>query len=283
MSVLEAPQTWIAAAAVLVVVAVVLIALAPRRRRNAVVGSAGAAGTAAAPSSSADDDAVTTPVGPMAASLDTSATGEGPDGTSRRTGDWFRSEVPEVAEGSGASDLPQRDERGPEPAGAHDEDATGETVPVADPAPTSGPVPTPAAAPAPAPAAEDVRPAPVRPTPRYVAVSDPARAGERAKDRLLAALLADPDGAVDVVTAMSEDGEASGTAAASLLRAGLTPAQVAGLCGFDEAELATLIARDLGLLARSQRDQDGRSRTEDPGRAWASAGSASVSTTPTTG
>lgn len=136
----------------------------------------------------------------------------------------------------------------------------------------------------------------LRTGPRYVplteaekvAAADPARAGERAKDRLLATLLTDPEGAVDVVAALPEDGSAPGSAAAALLRAGLTPAQTAGLCGVEEGDLADLVARDLGLLEvvrnGAQPDADsGRSRTEEPGRAWASAGSAAGSTTPTTG
>lgn len=280
MSVLEAPQTWIAAAAVLVVVAVVLIALAPRRRRNAVVGPSAAAGSPAT-ASAPGDDAITTPVGPIATPLDGGADA-GHDPASHRSAEWFRPDRDADPDRDGHPD------RAPQVAA--DDDVTGETVPAAtDPRGTDVAEDYPddrstATGTGTATVVDTVaRPHPARPSPRYVAVSDPARTGDRAKDRLLAVLLADPDGAVDVVAAMSEDGEASGTAAASLLRAGLTPRQVAVLCGVDEGALATLVARDLGLLARSLRDQDGRSRTEEPGRAWASAGSEPVSTTPTTG
>lgn len=272
MSVLEAPQTWIAAAAVLVVIAVVLIALAPRRRSGAASAAAaaptdapaapgaassdGAAPAAAAPaepaepaaatssvaSPFADDDATTGPVMPGAAREPVHGTAE----VDPRTADVD----PRTAEVA-----PRRVAR---VAGPVDEPVTAETPPMT-----------------------------VRE--RYVPVPDPARADGRAKDRLLAALLADPAAAVDVVAAMPEDGApASGSSAAALLRAGLSPAQVAQLCGVEAGDLATLVARDLGLL-EAARDGGGggaqreRSRTEEPGRAWASAGSAAGSTTPTTG
>lgn len=118
--------------------------------------------------------------------------------------------------------------------------------------------------------------------------------GHDARDKLLAVLLPDPSQAVRAVAEL-EDSRTQldlltdavghhrhllGLAANRLLRAGLTPSQVAALAGMGEDELADLVAATLGLLD----DQPtGSSRTADPGRAWASAGSAAGSTTPTTG
>lgn len=260
MSVLEAPQTWIAAAAVLVVVAVVLIALAPRRR-----GAAGHdAGDAAASTPSASSGAASS--GALSSvSSETGASDRGPDATDPTDVSGFDDD---------AVTAPVPPARGE----ATDDAVTAETPPQAAPVAVAAP-----ATPAGGLPAADAR--------RYVPVTDPARTGERAKDRLLAVLLTDPSAAVDVVAALPEgDGaaSASGASAAALLRTGLSPAQVAGLCGVDERDLADLVARDLGLLeVVTGRDaasaQPGRSHTEEPGRAWASAGSSSSSTTPTTG
>ena len=106
--------------------------------------------------------------------------------------------------------------------------------------------------------------------------------GETAKDRLLAVLLRDPEAALTALAgAEGRDTASAGQAAASLLRAGLTPPQVARLVGVSEGDLASHVARGLGLLARPQ--GTGESRTDDPGRSWANAGSTAGSTTPTTG
>jgi hypothetical protein len=105
---------------------------------------------------------------------------------------------------------------------------------------------------------------------------------ESAKDRLLAVLLHDPRGAVDALTSADRD---AGPSAAALLRAGLTPAQVARLVGVEEQRLATVVAQGLGLLAAGQGSggATGENRTDDPGRSWANTASSAGSTTPTTG
>ena len=107
---------------------------------------------------------------------------------------------------------------------------------------------------------------------------------ESAKDRLLAVLLGDPQAAVAALAAVDTD---AGTTASdgdvtALLRAGLSPSQVARLVGVDESRLAALVARRLGLLPDDQAPS-GTNRTDEPGRSWANAGSSAGSTTPTTG
>ena len=103
-----------------------------------------------------------------------------------------------------------------------------------------------------------------------------------AKDRLLAVLLHDPRGAVAALTTADRD---TGSSAAALLRAGLTPAQVARLAGVEEHHLATVVAQGPGLLTPAQGSggATGENRTVDPGRSWANAASSAGSTTPTTG
>lgn len=268
MRVLEAPQTWIAAAAVLVLIAVVLIALAPRRRRRAPdTPVAAPAAPAAGPPPEEDPDTDPVSLGgarvPPAGGGDDAVTAPAlPSGSAPVTGLAPR---PEAEPGQDAD--PDRRYR---PAAADDlgTEASGR------------PRPTPSPRPVAAEAAGHRENA---------AVPDPARTSDRAKDRLLAALLPDHQGAVDVLAAMPEDGPASGEHAAALLRTGLSPAQVAGLCGVEQADLADLVARELGLLdrpgtaAQDPAPDRGDSRTDVPGRAWASAGSAAGSTTPTTG
>lgn len=134
-------------------------------------------------------------------------------------------------------------------------------------------------------------PAPVTEEPAALAAEEPPApaASEAAKDRLLAVLLRDPAAALRALAAgadaaeTSDDPEAGlGASATDLLRAGLSPTQVAQLIGVDESELASVVARGLGLLGGGQ-DAVGRNRTDDPGRSWANAGSAPGATTPTTG
>jgi hypothetical protein len=124
--------------------------------------------------------------------------------------------------------------------------------------------------------------------PRHAASDEPG-GGEQpvpdtgsAKDRLLAVLLHDPGGAVAALTTADRD---TGPSAAALLRAGLTPAQVARLVGVEEHRLATVVAQGLGLLTPAQGSggATGENRTVDPGRSWANTASSAGSTTPTTG
>ncbi len=122
---------------------------------------------------------------------------------------------------------------------------------------------------------------------RHAANDEPGSAAgtpgtdESAKDRLLAVLLHDPRGAIEALAAERD----TGPSAAALLRAGLTPAQVARLVGVEEHRLATVVAHGLGLLAPCQGSggATGVNRTDDPGRSWANTASSAGSTTPTTG
>lgn len=114
----------------------------------------------------------------------------------------------------------------------------------------------------------------------------PAPRPESAKDRLLGVLLRDPQAAIAALDATGHDGDAAPGEGhvTALLRAGLSPAQVARLTGVDEAGLATVVARSLGLLpAQGGSVTTGENRTDDPGRSWANAASPAGSTTPTTG
>ncbi|WP_433784186.1 hypothetical protein ACQPX6_28740 [Actinomycetospora sp. CA-101289] len=138
-----------------------------------------------------------------------------------------------------------------------------------------------APAPDPVPTGEEPR------RPRHAASDEPGRdappppAPESAEDRLLAVLLHDPRAAVEALATADRD---TGPSAAALLRAGLTPAQVARLVGVDEHRLATVVAQGLGLLADGQvAGATGENRTDDPGRSWANTASSAGSTTPTTG
>ncbi|GLZ46059.1 hypothetical protein Acsp06_22440 [Actinomycetospora sp. NBRC 106375] len=134
---------------------------------------------------------------------------------------------------------------------------------------------------------------PPSPTPRASSPAAPADgATESAKDRLLAVLLRDPGAAVAALAAAEGGANGSGGApgekdVTALLRAGLSPAQVAGLVGVDEDRLATVVARGLGLLPGDQvpggDPTTGENRTDDPGRSWANTASSAGSTTPTTG
>ena len=88
-------------------------------------------------------------------------------------------------------------------------------------------------------------------------------------------------GAVDALAADRD----TGRSATALLRAGLTPAQVARLVGVEEHRLATVVAHALGLLCPGQGSGGvtGENRTDVPGRSWANTASSAGSTTPTTG
>ncbi|MHC1557910.1 hypothetical protein ACR9E3_03090 [Actinomycetospora sp. C-140] len=131
------------------------------------------------------------------------------------------------------------------------------------------------------------------PTPRASSPAAPVGgATEAAKDRLLAVLLRDPGAAVAALAAAEGGANGSGGGpgekdVTALLRAGLSPAQVAGLVGVDEDRLATVVARGLGLLPGDQASgggaATGENRTDDPGRSWANTASSAGSTTPTTG
>jgi hypothetical protein len=123
--------------------------------------------------------------------------------------------------------------------------------------------------------------------PRHAASDEPGGVEqpldtESAKDRLLAVLLHDPRGAVGALAAADRD---TGPSAAALLRAGLTPPQVARLVGVEQHRLATVVAQGLGLLAGGQGTggATGANRTDEPGRSWANTASSAGSTTPTTG
>lgn len=160
-----------------------------------------------------------------------------------------------------------------QPAPSGDAPVAAATADGGDVDPPTGPIDLSAA---PEPVAPELA-APEPAAPESAATVRPA-AGSPARDRLLAALLDDPDAAVDAVDAIDRANGSGppGASVAALLRAGMSPAQVASLCGVRESALAEIVARDLGLLT-------GRNATDTPGRAWASAGSAAGSTTSTTG
>ncbi|WP_433030796.1 hypothetical protein [Actinomycetospora sp. CA-053990] len=254
MRVLESPITWIVVAAVLLVVAIVLIVVSSVRRRRARRAAAAAAWPPPALESGRPD--------PEAAWSDPA--------TARRR--------PPAGTGTAGSPVSNLD------------DAPDATAPATYSDPPTDPLDVGAvraalAEPSPGSTADDTPPAePHRP--RHAAAAD-GEAGsdtESAKDRLLAVLLGDPQAAVAALAAVDTD---AGTSASdgdvtALLRAGLSPSQVARLVGVDESRLAALVARRLGLLPDDQAPS-GTNRTDEPGRSWANAGSSAGSTTPTTG
>ena len=253
MRVLESPITWIVVAAVLLVVAIVLIVVSSARRRRARRAAAAAAWPPPALESGRPD--------PEAAWSDPA--------TARRR----------PSAGSPVSNL---------------DDAPDATAPATYSDPPTDPLDVGAvraglAEPTAESTTDDAPPEePHRP--RHAAAAD-GEAGpetgsdtESAKDRLLAVLLGDPQAAVAALAAVDTD---AGTTASdgdvtALLRAGLSPSQVARLVGVDESRLAALVARRLGLLPDDQAPS-GTNRTDEPGRSWANAGSSAGSTTPTTG
>ena len=262
MRVLESPITWIVVAAVLLVVAIVLIVVSSVRRRRARRAAAAAAWPPPALESGRPD--------PEAAWSDPA--------TARRR--------PPAGSGTAGSPVSNLD------------DAPEATAPATYSDPPTDPLDVGAvraglAEPSPESTADDTPPAePHRP--RHAAAAD-GEAGpdtgqetgpdtESAKDRLLAVLLGDPQAAVAALSAVDTG---AGTSASdgdvtALLRAGLSPGQVARLVGVDESRLAALVARRLGLLPDDQAPS-GTNRTDEPGRSWANAGSSAGSTTPTTG
>ena len=258
MRVLESPITWIVVAAVLLVVAIVLIVVSSARRRRARRAAAAAAWPPPALESGRPD--------PEAAWSDPA--------TARRR--------PPAGSGTAGSPVTNLDD-GP--------DATA-TATYSDP-PTDpldvGAVRAGLAEPTPESTTDDTPPAePHRPRHATAADGEAAQeAGpdtESAKDRLLAVLLVDPQAAVAALSAVDTG---AGTSASdgdvtALLRAGLSPGQVARLVGVDESRLAALVAWRLGLLPDDQAPS-GTNRTDEPGRSWANAGSSAGSTTPTTG
>lgn len=247
MGVLESPITWIVVAAVLVVIAVVLLVLSAVRRRRA---RRAAAAAAAWP-----------PPALEAGRVDPDAPWTGP--------------TPEVARERVGVRTPVSNLSGRADAAAATRYAEPDTSPI------------------------DVD------TIRARLAAEPARADpptsdgdpgatEAAKDRLLGVLLRDPQAAISAVSAITaltaagtgRPGEGHGDVTA-LLRAGLSPAQVARLVGVDERALATVVARGLGLLPADQASgggvATGENRTDDPGRSCANTASSAGSTTPTTG
>jgi hypothetical protein len=242
MRVLESPITWIVVAAVLLVVAIVLIVVSSVRRRRARRAAAAAAWS----------EPVTArrrpPAGSRTAGSPVSNLDDAPDATAPATYSDPPTDPLDVGAVRAALAEPTA------------ESTTGD-----------------------APPEEPHRP-------RHAAAADgeagpeAGPATESAKDRLLAVLLGDPRAAVAALAAVDTD---AGTTASdgdvtALLRAGLSPSQVARLVGVDESRLAALVARRLGLLPDDQ-PPSGTNRTDDPGRSWANAGSSAGSTTPTTG
>ena len=253
MRVLESPITWIVVAAVLLVVAIVLIVVSSARRRRARRAAAAAAWPPPALESGRPD--------PEAAWSDPATARRRPSAGSPVSN---LDDAPDTTAPATYSDPPT------DPL-----DVGAVRAGLAEPTPEDTPRP-----PRPrnhtAPGTRPPRTA--RPVPR------PAPDTESAKDRLLAVLLGDPQAAAAALAAVDTD---AGTTASdgdvtALLRAGLSPSQVARLVGVDESRLAALVARRLGLLPDDQAPS-GTNRTDEPGRSWANAGSSAGSTTPTTG
>ncbi|MDD7919816.1 hypothetical protein [Actinomycetospora callitridis] len=258
MRVLESPITWIVVAAVLLVVAIVLIAVSSVRRRRA----RRAAATAAWPPPTLESGRPD----PGAAWSDPATARRRPSSDSRTAG-------------SPVSNL---------------DDASDATVPATYSDPPTDPLDVDAVRAGLAEPTTEEAPPEEPHRPRHAASAD-GEAGpetgqetgpdtESAKDRLLAVLLGDPEAAVAALAAADSDGgtTASDGDVTALLRAGLSPSQVARLVGVDESRLAALVARRLGLLPDDQ-PPSGTNRTDEPGRSWANAGSSAGSTTPTTG
>ncbi len=249
MRVLESPITWIVVAAVLLVVAIVLIVVSSARRRRARRAAAAAAWPPPALESGRPD--------PEAAWSDPATARRRPSAGSPVSN---LDDTPDATAPATYSDPPTD----PLHAGAV-------RAGLAEPAPEDTPSEEPH-------------------RPRHAAARDgdtgpdTTSDTESAKDRLLAVLLGDPGAAVAALAAVDTD---AGTTASdgdvtALLRAGLSPSQVARLVGVDESRLAALVARRLGLLPDDQAPS-GTNRTDEPGRSWANAGSSAGSTTPTTG
>jgi hypothetical protein len=282
MRVLESPITWIVVAAVLLALALLLIVVSGVRRRRARRAAAAAAWPPTAREAGrADPEAVWTEPAPerdgsrtpVSNLPDTPAPTAAASYAEPRTDpldvEAVRAGLTEDPETAASARTPERPsdhrprhaatdtEGGPEA----EPEEPGETVPDETPDET------------PAVAAGTVDDG-----------TDPRT--DAAKDRLLAVLLRDPHAAVTALAAAGDgDGEGPGERdVTALLRAGLTPAQVAHLVGVDEERLATVVARGLGLLPQGPAGAaTGENRTDDPGRSWANAASSAGSTTPTTG
>ena len=263
MRVLESPVTWIALAVVLVLIAALLFLVAAVRRRRARRAAAAAAWPPPAIAPDCEERSGGSPLPPApgdAAGTSSAEVSVEPD-TAPVDVDAVRARL--AAEGAlpaagaggpgSTEDAVAGEARRPRHAAADEADETDETEENGEP-----------------------------PGPDAASTSGPLSADEAAKDRLLAVLLRDPRGAVAALTA--PDGGAT-PAATALLRAGLSPAQVAQLVGVDEDRLATVVAEGLGLLAGAQGGgvTTGVNRTDDPGRSWANTASSAGSTTPTTG
>lgn len=216
----EAPWIWIAVAVVLLVIAIVLLFVSRRRQAAAAelsdpdrTGSAasGASSDGASPDAVAPDPTVTSAAAHEAAAAPGAVDAADPAAPAGAT----RTDR--------ADDEPVDPPTDPVDLGTHAPSAGRATV-----------MPAAAAEPVPAMAASGA--------------DDPGNdAVGAAKNRLLAALLRDPDGAVHAVAGLDHD-RPTATSVASLLRSGLTPGQVATLCGTRESALAELVARELGLL-----------------------------------
>ncbi|MFC5137202.1 hypothetical protein ACFPK1_03095 [Actinomycetospora rhizophila] len=303
MGVLESPITWIVVAAVLVVVAILLLVLSAARRRRARRAAAAAAWP---------------PPALEASRPNPDAPWTGPTPVEERVRVTTRRAVSNVSgrpEAAGATRYAEPDtapldvdtirarlaaEQPADPAAT--ETAAAPPEPPARTAPLEPTAPT-------EPTGPPEEPAPGDHAPRHAAAGaddagpadDPApdsttttsATAASARDRLLGVLLRDPEAAIAALDAAGRDdagpGEGSVTA---LLRAGLSPAQVSRLLGVEERDLATAVARSLGLLpgaARSGAAQSGggvttgENRTDDPGRSWANTAISAGSTTPTTG
>ncbi|MDD7940651.1 hypothetical protein PHK61_19690 [Actinomycetospora lutea] len=307
MGVLESPITWIVVAAVLVVVAILLLVLAAARRRRARRAAAAAAWPPPAlEASRPNPDAPWTGPTPVEELVRVS--------TRRAV-----STVPGRPEADAATRYAQPDTApldvdtirarlAAEPT--HDAEPAAEQVAAAggtdrpEPAEPGRPAALhrPYAPSVPSGASATPDPGPHRPrhaaagTPDSTAdtttadtTADPRPdAAESAKDRLLGVLLRDPQAAIAALDAAGRDDTAPGEGdVTALLRAGLSPAQVARLVGRDEGDLATAVARSLGLLPGVTQAgggvATGENRTDDPGRSCANAASSAGSTTPTTG
>ncbi|GAA4773787.1 hypothetical protein GCM10023200_02780 [Actinomycetospora chlora] len=278
MRVLESPITWIVVAAVLLALALLLIVVSGVRRRRARRAAAAAAWPPPAlEAGRADPEAVWTEPAPerdgsrtpVSNLPDTPAPTAAASYAEPRTDpldvDAVRAGLTEEQpETTGTPERPA-DHR-PRHA-ATDTDGAPEPEPE-ETVPDATPAPTPATATGTGDDGTDAR-------------------TDAAKDRLLAVLLRDPEAAVAALAAAGDGGAAPGERdVTALLRAGLTPSQVAHLVGIDEERLATVVARGLGLLPGPQGPDGaatGENRTDEPGRSWANAASSAGSTTPTTG
>ncbi|WP_328304411.1 hypothetical protein [Actinomycetospora sp. NBC_00405] len=254
MRVLESPITWIVLAAVLLVVAIVLIVVSSARRRRARRAAAAAAWPPPALESGRPD--------PEAAWSDPATARRRPAADARTAG----SPVSNLDDAPDATALATYSDPPTDPL-----DVGAVRAGVAEDTPPEEPHRARHAAAADGEAGPETDP-------------ETGPDTESAKDRLLAVLLGDPEAAVAALSAADIDAgsTASDGDVTALLRAGLSPSQVARLVGVDESRLAALVARRLGLLPDDQ-PPSGTNRTDEPGRSWANAGSSAGSTTPTTG